>query len=487
MVAAGWGPLLWSGEQQGGQAPPYRNLVFILIDDLGAIDLACSGSTYYRTPHIDALAARGLRFTQAYAASGVCSPTRASILTGRYPQRCRMTSYVGVPSYPHARLKTPPNAKRLDDGERGYAQGAEAAGIRSCRAGKWHLGRRGAKEFGFAARWDNKQQNRKDDPWSVNELTGRVCQFIEDCGEERFLAVLSHHTVHVPLHERPERIARWREVEAGANGQQNPTMGAMVESMDRSVGQVMATLEKTGHLEDTAVVFFSDNGGLLGWKAPGVGRESVTSNLPLRNGKSTLYEGGIRVPLIIAAPGRTDGSGLCHTPVHSNDLAPTFRTLLGLPPMPAQHLDGVDLLPLLGGGTLAARNLFWYYPHYQALPPHAAVRSGDWKLLHFYEEGRNELYHLASDIGETQDLAAELPETTAALAGLLDQHLNHLKAPRPVGNPNHDAARAREAVRGQPGKGVAELHPPVTTPDPAGAIPLTALPGTAEREAWGKG
>ena len=444
---------------------PYRNLVFILVDDLGAIDLACSGSDYYRTPHIDALAKRGVRFTQAYAASGVCSPTRASIVTGRYPHRSRITTYIPGPAHrPYAKLLPPTNARTLSQNETGYAACLKDSGIRSLHVGKWHLGRRSPEQLGFDETFELTKVHSDQDPWAVSRYTDRLCRFIRDRGDQRFLAVLSHHTVHVPLYEKPANIKRWTDVPPGENGQNNPTMAAMIESLDNSVGQVMRTLKQTGRENDTAVVFFSDNGGLPAWRPPGAdGPVTATSNKPLRGGKSQLYEGGIRVPLIIAAPGLTDRGTTCDVPVISNDLAPTMLSLLGARPQQAQHLDGMDLVPLLRGRTLPHRNLFWYYPHYQALAPHAAVRSGDWKLVHFYETDRSELYHLPTDIGEQRDLAGELPLTAALLGQWLDGHLKHLNSPQPLINPDFQHGRDRVTVAHRPN---GEIPAVVTTPDP---------------------
>ncbi len=459
------------------EAPTYRNLVFILIDDLGAIDLACTGSTYYKTPNIDSLAKRGMVFNQAYAASGVCSPTRASILTGHYPQRCRITTYIPGLSYPHAKLTTPPSANQLPDNAPGYAEFLKKAGIRSFRVGKWHLGRNKPEEFGFDMSYDNGKRNRMDDPWSVSEFTDKVCAFIEESGSDRFLAVLSHHTVHVPLHEKPEDVARWSMAETGDNGQANPTMGAMIESMDRSVGRVLDTLKQCGREKDTAIVFFSDNGGLPLWQDQDGKVVVATSNLPLRGGKSTLYEGGIRVPLIVAAPGLTDSGAVCATPVHSNDLAPTLLSLMGAPSQPKSHLDGVDLTPLLRNQRIPDRNLFWYYPHYQTLPPHAAVRSGPWKMITFYETGKKELYHLSNDIGEKNDLSKESPEVTTALTKMLEQHLRHLKVPLPTLNSDFNEAKALQSVKS---KKIQDIPMPVMTRDPVLYQPLQSVPEAQE-------
>ena len=457
----------------------YRNLVFILIDDLGAIDLACTGSTYYKTPNIDSLAERGMMFNQAYAASGVCSPTRASILTGHYPQRCRITTYIPGPIYPQAKLTTPPSANQLPKNTQGYAEFLTKAGIQSFRVGKWHLGRQKPEKYGFEKSYDNGKKNRIDDPWSVSEFTDEVCSFIKESGSDRFLAVLSHHTVHVPLHEKPKNVARWSKVKPGKNGQTNPTMGSMIESMDRSVGRVLETLKQCDREKDTAIIFFSDNGGLPLWKNLDDKVVLATSNLPLRGGKSTLYEGGIRVPLIIAAPGLTDKGAECATPVHSNDLAPTILSLMGVSSQPKAHLDGVDLTPLLQNQKIPSRNLFWYYPHYQTLPPHAAVRSGPWKMITFYETGKKELYYLPKDIGEENDLSKQSFEVITALSKMLKQHLRHLKVQLPAPNPNFNEANARKLAKAKmKNDGIPD---PVRTPDPVLYQALQSVPDEKEQ------
>lgn len=444
---------------------PYRNLVFILIDDLGAIDLACSGSDYYKTPHIDALAKRGARFTHAYAASGVCSPSRASIITGRYPHRNHVTSYIPGPAHrPFAKLIPPANAQTLPDEEVGYAQYLKQPNIRSLHVGKWHLGKRSPQAMGFDQTFEKHNVHSDQDPWAVDAYTNKVCQFIRENKDRRFFVTLSHHTVHVPLYEKSNNIARWENVPPSENGQSNPTMAAMIESMDRSVGRVIQTLKEQGLDRDTAIVFFSDNGGLPRWRPPGESEVvTATSNKPLREGKSTLYEGGIRVPLIIAAPGLTDTGTTNDVPVISNDLAPTFLSLLGIKPQSNQHLDGLDLSPLLKNQSIPERNLFWYYPFYQARRPHAAIRSGDWKLVYHFETRQPELYHLPTDISESHNLADQLPQTTAVMLELLNNHLDHLQSQRPEPNPRHDEKRFYETVRQRPDGHIPDV---VATPDP---------------------
>lgn len=425
-------------------ATPARNLVFILIDDLGIMDLGCYGSGYYETPNLDRLAAEGLRFTNAYTAHPVCSPTRASLLTGRYPARLHLTAYIPGQECPPAKLRHPEHwIKYLRESEHTYAEAFRDAGFATFHAGKWHVGTvNGPGVHGFDAVVKERGRRSMDDPWHVESYTSATEAFIEANAGRPFLAVLSHGTVHVPLYEREELIAKYRSKPAGANGQNNPVMAAMIESMDRSVGRILAKLERLGLDRTTAVVFFSDNGGLSQVLDETTGKTVVaTSNRPYRGGKSKLYEGGIRVPLIVKWPGVTERGGMCDAPVISTDLYPTFLEMCGLSAMPEQHLDGESLAPLLrGGSSLERASLYWHYPHYQTLPPHGAVRSGDWKLIEHYEDDTVELFNLARDPGESTDLSGQIPGMAAALRAMLRNHLTAIGAQMPVPNPNHDPA-----------------------------------------------
>jgi arylsulfatase A len=421
-----------------------RNLVFILIDDFGIKDLGCYGSEYYETPNCDLLTAEGMRFTEAYAAHPVCSPTRASIMTGRYPARLHLTAYIPGQVFPNAKLKEPDWIKYLRNSELTYAEAFREAGYATCHIGKWHLGTvNGPKEHGFEtviAEKNPVKDRDPNDPWFVDYYTSALEKFLEQNSGRPFLAVLSHGTVHVPLHEKKELIAKYRLKNPGKNGQNNPVMGAMVERMDWSVGRVLAKLRELNLEQNTAVVFFSDNGGLMNVLDEETGKTvTATSNLPYKGGKSQLYEGGIRVPLIVRCPGVTKAGSTCNFPVISTDLYPTFLELASLPLRPAQHLDGLSLMPLLKGDKeLRRSNLYWHYPQYQTLPPHSAVRSGNWKLIHYYENDKNELYNLAADPGETHDLAAMEPDKTGKLQMILHDHLIAIGAQFPEPNPNYN-------------------------------------------------
>jgi len=404
------------------------NIVFILIDDLGVMDLGVQGSTYYQTPNTDRLAAEGMRFVNGYAAHPVCSPTRASLLTGRYPHRLHLTTYIPGAKADNRRLIEPDWIKYTRYSETTYAETFRAAGYRTCHIGKWHVGAKPELQ-GFDVVTTAGYKKDPDDPWYVDQYTAAAEKFMTDNRDRPFLLTLSHGTVHVPLYERDEKIATYRDKPAGANGQNNPTMAAMIETMDDSVGRVLAKIKELGIEDSTAVVFFSDNGGL----------STATSNKPYRGGKSLLYEGGIRVPMIIKWPGVTAPGSTCDARVISNDLYPTFLAMAGLPLKPAQHLDGMDLTPLLRGkGQLDRKTLYFHYPHYHSRAPHSAVISENWKLIRFYHQDTVQLFDLAADPGETSDLAEQKPKIAAALDAMLTRHLSTIGAQLPTPNPDYD-------------------------------------------------
>lgn len=428
----------------GVAAQTVRNVVFILIDDLGVRDLGCYGSDYYETTNCDRLASEGMRFTAAYAAHAVCSPTRAAILTGRYPARLHLSAYIPGQECPNAKMKAPQDwIKYLRFSETTYAEAFRNAGYATCHIGKWHVSPVfGPEKHGFktVTPWMKDHSQAGDDPWFVRYYTEAAEHFMEANKERPFLLTLSHGTVHVPLYETKERIDKYRAKKTGATGQNNPTYAAMVERMDWSVGRVLAKLKELGIEDETAVVFTSDNGGLMKVFDKEQNKTvTATSNLPYRGGKSQMYEGGIRIPLIVRWPGVAAPGSECDTPVISTDLYPTFLQMAGLPLMPGQHLDGCSLAPLLTGtGGLKRNALYWHYPHYQTIPPHGAIRWNDWKLIEHYEDGRIELFNLAEDLSESKNLAAVFPERAQQLRGWLHDHLEAIGAQMPVPNPNHN-------------------------------------------------
>ncbi len=436
----------------GPKPPRPPNVIVILADDLGARDLGVDGSTFHETPHLDRLAARGVRFTAAYAAAGVCSPTRASLLTGRHPARLGITDWLpGRGTRPGDRLVGPALAPHLGAGDRTFAESFRAAGYRTAAIGKWHVGDT-PEHFPEAHGFDlNVAGSGKGSPPSYfsphrlpnlpdgppgehldDRLTREAIAFVRASAEQGkpFLLYLAHYSPHNPLQARPEAVEKYRAKLAahppagpefstdGPDGrvrirQGHPTYAAMVEHLDNSVGTLVGALEELGLAGDTLVIFTSDNGGVAtseGWP---------TANAPLRAGKGWPYEGGVRVPFIAAWPGRIPAGHVTDAVVTSTDVFPTLLELAGLPAEPAAHVDGRSFASALTdpARSLPERAVFWHYPHYsnQRGRPHGAVRRGAWKLVEWFEDGRTELFDLASDPGETQDLAARAPERAAAL------------------------------------------------------------------------
>lgn len=429
---------------------PRPNIVFFLIDDLGWRDLGCCGSTFYRTPNIDRLAAGGMRFTDAYAACSVCSPTRASLLTGKYPARLHLTHILGRKPPAHERLRVPDWTEHLPLEEVTFAEALKEAGYATAQFGKWHVGDAPftPENQGFdVVVADARHKNRHDK--NVTQLTDAAIGFMRSRARGPFLAYLCHHTVHVPYEADRDVAAEYRK-RAPALGQNNPTMAAMIEALDASVGRVLAALDELGIAGNTIVIFTSDNGGLRSVRE-GERVVTATDNAPARGGKSMLYEGGTRVPLIISWPGVTRPGSTCGEPVISNDLYPTLLDMACLPLRPPQHQDGLSLAPLLKGtGALNREALFWHFPHYHSgVEPGGSMRAGDWKLIEFFADDRVELYNLKEDIGETRDLAGKLPDKVAALRGRLRGWREAVGAQMPVPNPDYgEPASPRTGPRG---------------------------------------
>lgn len=440
--------------------PP--NIVFILIDDYGWRDTGYNGSTFYETPHIDRLAQSGMIFTNGYSASPVCSPTRAALITGKYPARLQLTSHLqGAHRLPYSKLLPPPVKLALPLAETTIAETLRGAGYRTACIGKWHLGKTGflpadqgfdvaaaGDEAGstssfFYPKWTTKVHlDGREGDYLTDRLTTLAVDFIEQNASRPFFLYLPHFAVHTPIEGKPDLVRKYDAKADPAKPQNYGEYAAMVESMDESVGRILDTLDRLKLAGDTVVFFTADNGGVssLEWR-----KRPITSNLPLRVGKGHLYEGGIRVPTIIRWPGVTRPGSLCDDPVLTIDYAPTMRQIASA--KAPESGDGTSLVPLLRGRpSLGRRQIFWYYPHYspQLGRPSAAIRRAYDKLILFFEDSRVELYDLKSDIGETTDLASRHPRKAAELRARLEEWLREQRAQLPVPNPRYDPARERE-------------------------------------------
>ena len=437
------------------------NIVFILIDDLGWADVVCFGSRYYQTPNIDRLSRQGMRFTDAYAACAVCSPTRASIMTGKYPARLHLTDWIpGEGNAPNHALLVPKWRQFLPLEEVTIPKALKAAGYVFASIGKWHLGgpqyypqhqgfdlNIAGGDIGHPASyfWPYEGKTHtvpglkaggRESEYLTDRLTDAAEAFVEQNKHKPFFLYFAHYAVHTPLQAKPAVLAKYK-AKPPVGGQKNPVYAAMIESVDDSVGRILRKLEALALSERTVVVFMSDNGGL--WP-------HSTSNAPLRAGKGHPYEGGIREPLIIKWPGITQPGSTCDTPVSSIDFFPTFLDVAGLKPQ--TQVDGRSLMPLLSQtGPLQRDALFWHYPHYWSgnlVRPSGAVRAGDWKLIEFYEDMRVELFNLKDDLGETHDLATARPEKTGELRALLHRWRLSVDAQMPPPNPNYRPAKPSE-------------------------------------------
>ncbi len=419
------------------QAPAKPNIVFILADDLGINDLGCYGRKDHKTPNLDKLASEGTRFTAAYAACPVCSPTRAALMTGLNPARLHLTTFLpGRPDCSAQLLLHPKIAQNLPATSKTIADYLKAGGYATACFGKWHLGAKGhlPTDHGFDLYYPGKANTPPSDLEGGKgefDLTKQAMQFVETHAKEPFFLYLAHNTPHIPYTASAKRVAQNADAF-------EPTYAAVIESMDETVGLLLKKIDDLNLQNQTIVIFTSDNGGL---HAPEGGHQKITHNTPYRAGKGYLYEGGIRVPLIVRWPGKIAAKRLIDTPVITTDWLPTLLELSGSKP-PA-GLDGVSLAGLLtDNAKLPERPLFWHLPHYtnQGSRPSGAVREGDWKLIEHYETGKAELYNLAQDAGEQTDLAAKEPERTKALQDKLTQWRSQVSAQENTPNPKADRA-----------------------------------------------
>ena len=456
-------------------AAKQTNFLFFLVDDMGWADIGANGSKFHETPHIDKLAASGIRFTQGYAACPVCSPTRASIMTGRHPVRVDITDWIpGQGNHANNKLLHPQDRNNLALEEVTIAEQLKTHGYQTFFAGKWHLGseghwpedqgfdinigghHRGSPPGGYYAPWTNPAlKANKPGEYLTERLTEESIKFLEQRDAAKpFLLYLSYYNIHTPIQPYKKRIEHYNaKAEKMFKGetptksehegftrmrQDNAALASMVAAVDDSVGALLGKLDELKLDQNTVVIFFSDNGGL---STRGGKRFGPGCNLPLRASKGWLYEGGVREPTIIRAPGITQPGSVSHKPMVSMDFFPTMLDLAGLPAQPKLHADGHSLLSQLRGDETGHRTLYWHYPHYHgsSWKPGASILDGDWKLIEFYHHDKVELYNLANDIGEQKDLATRQPKKTAELRAKLRAWQKSMKAKMPVPNPAYKA------------------------------------------------
>lgn len=454
------------------------NIIIVHVDDLGWVDLSVQGSTYYETPHIDGLASTGMRFTNAYAAASVCSPTRAAMLTGRYPARIGITDWIragfqggtipedqkkprGYEGDPDKLLLTPPNPLWMELDETTIAEILREAGYTSAHIGKWHLGPTdwypeqqgfdyniGGSDFGqppsyFDPYYNEKQgyistlEPRTEGEYLTDREADEAVAFIRKHQNQPFFLHLANYAVHTPIQAKQEIIDRF-ETKPKTN-QKDAEYAAMVYSLDKAVGAIINELKKLDIYEETLIIFTSDNGGLIDQNG-----ERFTDNSPLRAGKGYPYEGGIRVPMIISWPGVVEPGTVSYDPVSSIDMLPTIvqATGVGLP----DHIqvDGQSLVNHLRSGGLIPVDrevLIWHFPHYRqghTIPPYSIIRRGNWKLIKWWEGPTYELYNLMEDIGEKNNLVNEIPDMVSELDKILMEELKAVEAKLPRINPSYE-------------------------------------------------
>lgn len=443
------------------------NVVFLLADDLGWTGLRCFGSDFYETPNLDRLATQATKFTNAYSACTVCSPTRASIMTGQYPARLHLTDFIAGQNRPFAKMRIPDWTKFLEHRHVTIAEALQQAGYRTGMIGKWHLDKRGDSNFapvkhGFdeqhlkppgtrgyliSPRFQNLGESGSR--YVTDYLTDKAVDFIDRNRQQPFFLYFAYHTPHTPIQGRADLVKEFEGKVRKKTVHNNPTYAAMVKSLDMSVGRVLAQLEKSGVSDRTLVVFTSDNGGLTQRYGK---HDGFTENLPLRRGKGSAYEGGVRVPTIVHLPGVTKPGTVCDEPVSTIDWYPTLLELTGAfgNKVHNKSADGVSLAGLIRNPSASLdRNLYWHYPHYHAGGdgPYSAVRSGDWRLVEFHETGETVLYNLSDDIGERKDLSKSNPKKATALLSDLQAWRKRVGAQMPTPNPNYDPKKATQVSR----------------------------------------
>jgi arylsulfatase A len=433
--------LLASGPISRGAETGRPNILFILCDDLGINDLHCYGRQDHRTPHLDRLAAQGTRFTSAYCAQPICSPSRAAILTGKAPARLHLTTFLpGRPNAVSQKLLHPEIQMQVPLAEKMIPEYMKAFGYVSGAFGKWHVGGNGfgPLEQGFDSHHAGSANTKPSDTEGGKgeyDQTAAVEAFIETNRSRPFFVYLAHNTPHIPYVAQPRRVAN----NAGAF---EPVYAGVIETLDDTVGRLLAKLEALQLAEKTIVIFTSDNGGL---HVPEGTHPKITHNTPFRAGKGFVYQGGLRIPLIVRWPGRVPAGRVVDEPVVNTDWIPTLHELIG--ERPPSGLDGVSFAAFLRGQAPApVRKFFWHFPHYtnQGSRPTGAVRDGQWMLVEYYDDPKAELYDLGTDIREQHDVAARQPERVVQMRAALAAWRQEVGAQSNRPNPQYSPARFRE-------------------------------------------
>ncbi len=483
-------------KQEKGIIARKPNVVFILVDDLGLIDLGVTGSTYYETPNIDKLAKQGMIFTQGYAASRVCSPSRASIMTGKFTARHGVTDWIGAKSgaawreqQRYDKLLPAAYVHNLPKQDISLAEAMKRGGYKTFFSGKWHLGSegsypedhgfdinvggwdKGSPIGGYFSPWENPKLENKVDGENLSiRLAKETASFIKQNKDSTFFAFLSFYAVHGPIQTTEAKWKKYREkavksgfAESGyimetvlpiRQTQDNPIYAGLVESMDEAVGVVLDALAEEGIEDETIVIFTSDNGGVAS------GDSFSTSNLPLRGGKGYQWEGGIREPYFIKVPW-LNGSTESNYPVTGTDFYPTILDLTGLEALPNQHVDGISLKPILEGKEMKVkRPLYWHYPHYgnQGGEPSSIIQEEGWKLIHYWEDDRDELYQLNADLGEQSNVAGENEEIAIQMRKKLVAWLTEVGANMPEKDSEYNPILARQRHDGIVNERLPELE-----------------------------
>lgn len=480
-ILLGFASLHGAGAEPQAPSKTQPNILFILVDDYGVMDVGIEGSTFYETPNLDALARGGMRFTRGYTSCQVCSPSRASILLGKTPARHGITDWIGAKvgeefAKPRKlKLLVPEYEHNLPAADVTLAEALKEAGYATFFAGKWHLGSQGSwpEDHGFDINkggWDvGSPMGGYFAPWKnpnlpsgprgeslTQRLASETIAFLEQNKEKPFLAYLSFYAVHGPIQTTKPLWSKYRDKAAALPApaerfkmdrrlpvrqvQDNPVYAGLIETMDNAVGRVLKRLDELGLSDNTIVCFTGDNGSVTS------GDNFSSSALPYRGGKGRQWEGGFRVPFYIKAPGVAKPGSTCDVPVIHTDFYPTLLELAGLPLLPGQHTDGVSLLTLLQGRKIDPRPLFWHYPHYgnQGGEPSSIIQKDGWKLIHYWEDNRNELYRLSSDVGEQNDLAKQEPQRTAQLWAELEAWLKETGARIPQPYPGYQEEWAEQ-------------------------------------------